>query len=286
MRCSFGDSQPGGSSPRVRGTRNGRLGRRKRRRFIPACAGNTRRTKPLTRSHHGSSPRVRGTHVHTLRIFAKHRFIPACAGNTCRPPPASWRPAVHPRVCGEHATSKQGRHRGFRFIPACAGNTTTFPKGGWSYSGSSPRVRGTRRPRAAGVGRGRFIPACAGNTTIAAPSRIRFGGSSPRVRGTHGPHARGGGRGRFIPACAGNTFRRWFGVRGLPVHPRVCGEHTLPMSGPAGAGGSSPRVRGTLDRFSTEGAYRRFIPACAGNTPPPPVSGASDAVHPRVCGEH
>ena len=52
------------------------------------------------------------------------------------------------------------------------------------------------------------------------------------------------------------------------------------------AGGSSPRVRGTLGVNTLAAISDRFIPACAGNTTggylfdfPPPV-------HPRVCGEH
>ena len=50
--------------------------------------------------------------------------------------------------------------------------------------------------------------------------------------------------------------------------------------------GSSPRVRGTpLNRY-LQGERMRFIPACAGNTPPMPCCQAGFVVHPRVCGEH
>ena len=50
---------------------------------------------------------------------------------------------------------------------------------------------------------------------------------------------------RFIPACAGNTI--WRLKKHLPsaVHPRVCGEHSVPRLPVAGWYGSSPRVRGT-----------------------------------------
>ena len=94
-----------GSSPRVRGTLllfhlgDGR------RRFIPACAGNTqgpwlsrdqRSVHPRVCGEHiaraaaafnkaGSSPRVRGTPTVCTPPVHHDRFIPACAGNTSRP---------------------------------------------------------------------------------------------------------------------------------------------------------------------------------------------------------
>ena len=111
-----------GSSPRVRGTlrlsRSGAVPRR----FIPACAGNTRAAfnsgytesvhprvcgehrRRLTRSRneYGSSPRVRGTHVLKHARAFQNRFIPACAGNTKDEARGFAQDAVHPRVCGEH----------------------------------------------------------------------------------------------------------------------------------------------------------------------------------------
>ena len=110
-----------GSSPRVRGTGVIIDGVHPRQRFIPACAGNGSRavTRPTPPTVHprvcgerrgcvrpmpwraGSSPRVRGTGTEAGALACACRFIPACAGNGYYPRIASWRDAVHPRVCGE-----------------------------------------------------------------------------------------------------------------------------------------------------------------------------------------
>ena len=119
------------------------------------------------------------------------------------------------------------------------------------------------------------------------PDTISQGdGSSPRVRGTHQLQVGVGDHPRFIPACAGNTPVGAPRRRFLPVHPRVCGEHSQLADGAYAFTGSSPRVRGTHRPHRRRGWDGRFIPACAGNTrrlrpAPRPV-----AVHPRVCGEH
>ena len=276
---------PVGSSPRVRGTRpmGGDEGRR--RRFIPACAGNTRATRPTVvrqtvhprvcgehgrpqtapLRHAGSSPRVRGTLDVATDCRSDPRFIPACAGNTPNAITRFTLATVHPRVCGEHGRQWQA-HDG--------------------KAGSSPRVRGTRKDGRAGCLAGRFIPACAGNTSGTPPASrsstvhprvcgehdearvtaMRHAGSSPRVRGT--PECAGCRyqAHRFIPACAGNTRLRHRPGLPRPVHPRVCGEHDV-------VAGLSLGVE-------------RFIPACAGNTFVGAGIPSESAVHPRVCGEH
>ena len=274
----------------------------------------------------GSSPRVRGTPHESPNDGVRRRFIPACAGNTCRRSKSAKWWSVHPRVCGEHRWA------------------APFAE---TVIGSSPRVRGTRHAERAGSATVRFIPACAGNTPRSSrrnrPSTVHprvcgehlveiartnpDAGSSPRVRGTRATTARAALSWRFIPACAGNTAALRNG-RGLhPVHPRVCGEHRISPSCPATSRGSSPRVRGTHGARMGPPPWRRFIPACAGNTPvwiPGPrrlcgssprvrgtlhlrgrevlrkrfipacagntramiARGAAWTVHPRVCGEH
>ena len=91
---------------------------------------------------------------------------------------------------------------------------------------------------------------------------------------------------RFIPACAGNTTSSAGTTSGWPVHPRVCGEHSVPRHQPPDIAGSSPRVRGTLCLSLPHLHRHRFIPACAGNTPVKLPAAGLQTVHPRVCGEH
>ena len=211
------------------------------------------------------------------------RFIPACAGNSARRSGWSGEPTVHPRVCGEQAS------------------TCTLPNTG---SGSSPRVRGTDLDEGFASSGFRFIPACAGNrmkptSSGSVPVHPRVcgeqdihntgtltgDGSSPRVRGTGGSFDPSGKRWRFIPACAGN---RAYVTRSGPshsVHPRVCGEQFIFMTCPFYSPGSSPRVRGTDGHMATVAANNRFIPACAGNSSIRQLLSTTSSVHPRVCGE-
>ncbi len=155
----------------------------------------------------GSSPHVRGTHRSRRTPDTGPRFIPACAGNTEATSAAISRRAVHPRMCGEHATE------------------VTFA---FDQPGSSPHVRGTLFPAVVFAVGARFIPACAGNTGRYHGAEQRdpvhprmcgehkrprpmvkpSGGSSPHVRGTRVQHPPPDALLRFIPACAGNTPTR------------------------------------------------------------------------------
>ncbi len=268
----------------MRGIRPGPAGTPGFQRFIPACAGNT--------AGADSPP-------------SRYRFIPACAGNTSTSCLCSCLPPVHPRVCGEYGEAR-------------------FPLAG--VGGSSPRVRGIRPAPSEAQGRDRFIPACAGNTASSAcprPARpvhprvcgeysifrlpsASETGSSPRVRGIRQRRKPAGGRTRFIPACAGNTPARPWWRSSPTVHPRVCGEYREVPGLEAEEVGSSPRVRGIRHGETGSLYFRRFIPACAGNTAPGPRDGMPHRfipacagntfpqgvvapvppVHPRVCGEY
>ncbi len=293
-----------GSSPRVRGTPRRWRDTGQSIRFIPACAGNAQwircvrgaasvhprvcgerfRLPSVFCAGRGSSPRVRGTPVPDHSGARTARFIPACAGNAGGSQPDGVQLPVHPRVCGERCrTAKSHTVR----------------------VGSSPRVRGTRNDLEKDHGLRRFIPACAGNAMSVSEleaaaavhprvcgERFRFvappflwRGSSPRVRGTPDGAAKTRVSARFIPACAGNAPAQFSPKEAAPVHPRVCGERSVPDHSGARTGGSSPRVRGTHRLTICKYRVTRFIPACAGNALRDALNWPGGSVHPRVCGE-
>ena len=217
--------RPAGSSPRVRGTRLYPTPRQARRRFIPACAGNTRQVDELAVCV-PVHPRVCGEHRgHAGAVALQERFIPACAGNTRSELHGVACLTVHPRVCGEHP----------HYLPTH-----------YSLVGSSPRVRGTRHKSRARRFFETVHPRVCGEHRWSAYAEPRWNGSSPRVRGTHLSGPQVSPTRRFIPACAGNTRPPLFFTIPTTVHPRVCGEHPKVKNLRPVRVGSSPRVRGTL----------------------------------------
>ncbi len=151
-----------------------------------------------------------------------------------------------------------------------------------------------------------FIPACAGNINVVSGGAIQTSvhprmcgehiaaslstsescGSSPHVRGTCEEIETVHHQCRFIPACAGNMPRRHRHPGGLPVHPRMCGEHAVYQGNKPLPVGSSPHVRGTSRKTRPIITKGRFIPACAGNMPLLLHIETQVSVHPRMCGEH
>ena len=91
---------------------------------------------------------------------------------------------------------------------------------------------------------------------------------------------------RFIPAHAGNTGCGEAIRSRLAVHPRTRGEHFGQAAVLAERGGSSPHTRGTPRRVCARRAFRRFIPAHAGNTRQRRACCSGIPVHPRTRGEH
>ena len=235
-----------------------------RRRFIPACAGNSAQALIPIRSR-PVHPRVCGE----LRWPNARRR----SGLT-----------VHPRVCGELAVGESAmscrygssprvrgtppeRFRGVRFqrfIPACAGN-------------SAPAAR-TRRRRP-------VHPRVCGELASERANTVAGSGSSPRVRGTQLLTRLFWPSSRFIPACAGNSSPPRRRSPAAPVHPRVCGELTMRRMATQHLAGSSPRVRGTQSPRRSLTRRVRFIPACAGNSLTNRDGWDWTTVHPRVCGE-
>ena len=90
---------------------------------------------------------------------------------------------------------------------------------------------------------------------------------------------------RFSPACAGNGGQAHSDLSPLPVQPRVCGERNQSPIASPNAGGSAPRVRGTVSRHPRYHRAARFSPACAGNGQRRQRTVRRVPVQPRVCGE-
>ena len=176
-----------GSSPRVRGTRASPLSapamaavhprvcgelrapcRRppRARRFIPACAGNSKARRLRLASDSGSSPRVRGTRHLIGRI---HRLPQGSSPRVRGTPHKLGRRWIgidgsSPRVRGTRNTGRELPETLNGSSPRVRGTLMGAPVSVRSPHGSSPRVRGTLRDRRCHLLPDRFIPACAGNS--------------------------------------------------------------------------------------------------------------------------
>ena len=233
----------------------------------------------------GSSPHVRGALNVQQTATRSIGIIPACAGSTQKSVSRFGIIRDHPRMCGEHE----------RFFTA------------WGAAkGSSPHVRGALFFQLVQVLIVGIIPACAGSTLVL-PWLFRCLRDHPRMCGEHSvpgislcnhtgssPHVRGAPTGLsaqflhpgIIPACAGSTITLNLSTSTGRDHPRMCGEHLLPVSLLFCSPGSSPHVRGALGITQSDVADAGIIPACAGSTRTRLVPCRGNRDHPRMCGEH
>ena len=182
-------------------------------------------SRPRGTSLPGIIPADAGSTVTTHhRIPGGRGIIPADAGSTGLSPRMAYRGWDHPRGCGEH---RPQRHRARQ------------------DTGSSPRMRGARDPKAGCQRPGRIIPADAGSTRSSCSATgpvpdhppgcgehqminvVAFlkQGSSPRMRGAPDRPEQVPYQDRIIPADAGSTRSSVPGSHGRKDHPRGCGEH-------------------------------------------------------------
>ena len=156
---------PGGPSPRVRGSR-----------------------RPVVHFFHlsGPSPRVRGSLIAERGGYDQLRSIPACAGEPPAPCQDRDPQEVHPRVCGGAACTGQRspaswgpspRVRGSRDVGTAAEPTLR----------SIPACAGEPGQIASGPTRNRVHPRVCGGATFYFFTLKRLAGPSPRVRGSRGP---------------------------------------------------------------------------------------------------
>ena len=274
-----------GSSPRMRGKRSPSClaASRPDSPDHPRACGANSFTPAFNWPSTGSSPRMRGKLICRFCRRCRMRIIPAHAGQTTRTTSCPARYPDHPRACGANLGKIGSLFGSF---------------------GSSPRMRGKRRPRPCPRTPVRIIPAHAGQT-----SGSRWGldgnadhpracgankgaggnlngryGSSPRMRGK--PHQRvmpPAGR-RIIPAHAGQTRALARPDQRRTDHPRACGANSSGAFSMIRLIGSSPRMRGKRVGSVPVGILARIIPAHAGQTQSHQRNGKEDADHPRACG--
>ena len=229
---------------------------------------------------------MRGEHfVVERRAHVVAGIIPACAGSTGEKPHDWDCIGDHPRMRGEHQLFE--------------GDPDYTP-------GSSPHARGARFDEALDVCRRGIIPACAGSTR-ARTSTTCTTWDHPRMRGEHlngwfmyvylagsSPHARGAldilsrlqAVEGIIPTCAGSTVEAASPTSSGRDHPRMRGEHHVPLWVASCFLGSSPHARGALTPSFQAFAQVGIIPACAGSTQNALNYRADSRDHPRMRGEH
>jgi hypothetical protein len=195
-------------------------------------------------------PEVSGT-LHTDCVHKKRAIEANCGPRSSSQPQASNHDRRRRAVLGlrrpprNHDPHRSGRRSIAAVIPAFAGNTASQHRTWRRNSGSSPHARGTRALSVSGI----------------------LFGSFPHARGTHPARVNGETLERSIPACAGNTScpGKWRNPR--TVHPSIRGEYSSSVFLSIWSSGSSPHAWGTRSDDRLGRSPRRFIPACAGNTP-------------------
>ena len=170
--------------------------------------------------------------------------------------------------------------------PRLRGEHPHFYKANFTRVGSPPPTRGTH-----GAGRfnaltARITPAYAGNTgslnksiaTVQDHPRLRGEhsstvppvgiaiGSPPPTRGTLCVNVKFIKYNRITPAYAGNTCFCRYNAASTQDHPRLRGEHSLPVAPLIACTGSPPPTRGTQINNYVQLAHIRITPAYAGNT--------------------
>ncbi len=90
----------------------------------------------------------------------------------------------------------------------------------------------------------------------------------------------------IIPAYAGTTYQISENSEVTKDHPRLCGDHRRNLTVGKPVIGSSPPMRGPLDRVMSYDCDVRIIPAYAGTTDRSKNQRNHRGDHPRLCGDH
>ena len=176
--------------------------RRRRRRVYPRVCGGTMLDGGHSFVDRGLSPRVRGNRVEAQAAQDVVGSIPACAGEPFSLSKKLIIRRVYPRVCGGTSLFLRSRIRPVGLSPRVRGNPHSAPAAA-SPSRSIPACAGeppsptTRPPRL------QVYPRVCGGTPTCFPYTAPAPGLSPRVRGNPRPHVQPLAAAGSIPACAG-----------------------------------------------------------------------------------
>ena len=213
----------------------------------------------------GSSPRMRGSQRIAGNLELLLGIIPAHAGLTEAVQRREEELRDHPRACGAHVRRRAVEFRGRGSSPRMRGSLDIYTalnemKGiipahaGLTTAGHAQGCHGRDHPRA-----------CGAHPAGEAHCRNALG-SSPRMRGSPALTASSVRRTGIIPAHAGLTSTHRPQCHGCRDHPRACGAHKKHEIRKNAYKGSSPRMRGSLNRAVDELIDIGIIPAHAGLT--------------------
>ena len=252
-------------------------------RVYPRACGGTAIEKALHEVVAGLSPRVRGNRHHAGCGVRQSGSIPARAGEPCRAGGRIGAARVYPRACGGTGLTLAGSVRQAGLSPRVRGNHEE----GQAHPadvGSIPARAGEPLAPFQARQHERVYPRACGGTFDSRGRRIENTGLSPRVRGNPLARPPPDVRQGSIPARAGEPLAL-SPVKGWDrVYPRACGGTAMGSARFSGYQGLSPRVRGNLSRGKVVVAWRRSIPARAGEPQPRKLAGCCFRVYPRACG--
>ena len=231
----------------------------------------------------GLSPRGRGNPLLRKPSPDLKRSIPAWAGEPRALPRMNSRAPVYPRVGGGTASLPVLHSIAWGLSPRGRGNQFHF----WARLGkirSIPAWAGEPGTLTKSTGYGKVYPRVGGGTRKRSRLSLIAMGLSPRGRGNHRRAPWRKTKTGSIPAWAGEprlilslSFPCW-------VYPRVGGGTMAWSASFPVEEGLSPRGRGNLLMLPVRFAWRRSIPAWAGEPPTRPRASFPYRVYPRVGG--
>ena len=191
----------------------------------------------------------------------------------------------HPRSCGDHTQPERASRHPTGSSPLVRGPLESLPVEAPDF-GIIPARAGTTR-RASGIRSCSWDhPRSCGDHTVPPRKSTLTWGSSPLVRGPLLQHLLHKLHRGIIPARAGTTRLTRPRCRLDGDHPRSCGDHVVELSNGQNSVGSSPLVRGPLERCRNLWPDVGIIPARAGTTSPRLFARNGLRDHPRSCGDH